>query len=61
MESVIKRASLEEQKVVRAKIPDHFRDENETAAAYQQVGHSPNRNTRSWYRDIYDFYQNNEC
>lgn len=61
MESVIKRASLEEQKVVRAKIPDHFRDENETAAAYQQVGDSPNRNTRSWYRDIYDFYQNNEC
>ena len=61
MESVIKRASLEEQKVVRAKVPDHFREENEAAAALKQVGYPPNRDTRSWYRDIYDFYQNNEC
>lgn len=41
--------------------PTHFREEDEVRAAYEQVGYTPNRNTKSWYRDIYDFYQNNEC
>lgn len=37
-----------------------FREDNEIQAAYNQVGQPPNRNTKSWYRDIYEFYQNNE-
>lgn len=61
MESVIKRASKEEQKIVREKADQKVREENEIQAAYNQVGETPNRNTKSWYRDIYDFYQNNEC
>lgn len=40
--------------------PLTIREENEVQAAYQQVGQTPNRNTKSWYRDIYEFYQNNE-
>lgn len=47
--------------VVRANPPHNFRDESEVHAAYAQVGQTPNRNTKSWYRDIYEFYQNNEC
>ena len=47
--------------IVRASPPKHIREESEVQAAYAQVGYNPNRNTRSWYRDIYDFYQNNEC
>lgn len=61
MESVIERASKEEQKIVREKADQKVREENEIQAAYNQVGETPNRNTKSWYRDIYDFYQNNEC
>ena len=61
MESVIKRASKEDQKIVREKADQKVREENEIQAAYNQVGETPNRNTKSWYRDIYDFYQNNEC
>lgn len=38
-----------------------FMEESEVQAAYAQVGDTPNRNTKSWYRDIYEFYQNNEC
>lgn len=38
-----------------------FRETDEVQAAYKQVGFNPNRNTKSWYRDIYEFYQNNEC
>lgn len=37
-----------------------FRNPNEVQAAYEQVGFTPHRNTKSWYRDIYEFYQNNE-
>lgn len=40
--------------------PENFREPSEVAAAYAQVGDTPNRNTKSWYRDIYEFYQNNE-
>lgn len=47
--------------IQRASPPKNFREENEVRAAFQQVGWNPRRNTKSWYRDIYDFYQNNEC
>lgn len=57
--SVIHRAKS--TKVVREEPPKEFRKENEVQAAYDQIGETPNRNTKSWYRDIYDFYQNNEC
>lgn len=48
-------------KIVRAKPQKGFREQSEVKAAYEQVGWTPNRNTKSWYRDIYEFYQNNEC
>ena len=48
-------------KIDRASPQKNFRQESEIRAAYAQIGYSPNRNTKSWYRDIYDFYQNNEC
>ena len=48
-------------KIERSSIPTNIRQENEVQAAYAQVGYTPNRGTKSWYRDIYDFYQNNEC
>ena len=48
-------------KIVRESPPESFRSDNEVQAAYAQVGETPERSTRSWYRDIYDFYQNNEC
>lgn len=38
-----------------------FRGQNEVQSAYEQVGYSPNREARSWYKDIYEFYQKNEC
>lgn len=47
--------------IQRAAAPVHFRNESEVHAAYEQVGYTPSRNTKSWYRDIYEFYQNNEC
>lgn len=40
--------------------PPPIRETNEVVAAYEQVGWTPNHNTKSWYRDIYEFYQNNE-
>lgn len=40
--------------------PPPIIEQNEVQAAYEQVGWTPNRNTKSWYRDIYEFYQNNE-
>ena len=46
--------------IKREEPPKNFRDSNEVSAAYKQVGQTPNRNTKSWYRDIYEFYQNNE-
>ena len=46
--------------IKRVEPPKNFRDSNEVSAAYKQVGQTPNRNTKSWYRDIYEVYQNNE-
>lgn len=46
--------------IVRAKPQQGFREQSEIKAAYEQVGYTPNRNTKSWYRDIYEFYQQNE-
>lgn len=46
--------------IKREEYPKNFRDSNEVSAAYKQVGNTPNRSTKSWYRDIYEFYQNNE-
>lgn len=57
----IARFSEKERVIRRYPIPKHFRDESEVHAAYEQVGYTPDRNTKSWYRDIYEFYQNNEC
>lgn len=57
--SVIARSSI--RKIERVAVTKNFRTENEVQAAYEQVGDTPNRNTKSWYRDIYEFYQNNEC
>lgn len=59
--SEIVRASEKERVIQRATPPKNFREESEVQAAYAQVGDTPNRNTKSWYRDIYEFYQNNEC
>ena len=56
--SVIARSSV--RKIKRATPPKNFREESEVQAAYAQVDDTPNRNTKSWYRDIYEFYQNNE-
>lgn len=56
----IVRASGKDRTIQRASTPKHFRGESEVKAAYEQIGETPNRNTKSWYRDIYDFYQNNE-
>lgn len=58
--SVIQRASKEEQSVKRESVTEPIRNTSEVQAAYKQVGYTPNRNTKSWYRDIYEFYQNNE-
>lgn len=57
--SVIARSKV--TKIKRQNPPTNFREEDEVAAAYEQVGDTPNRNTKSWYRDIYEFYQKNEC
>lgn len=59
--SVIKRSSESSRRIIREKPQEGFRETSEISAAYKQVGYSPNRNTKSWYRDIYEFYQNNEC
>lgn len=59
--SFIKRYSERSRKIVREKPKKGFRETNEIDAAYEQVGDTPNRNTKRWYGDIYDFYQNNEC
>lgn len=57
----IVRAPVKDRTIQRATPPEHFREESEVKAAYEQVGDTPYRNTKSWYRDIYEFYQNNEC
>ena len=57
--SVIERSDV--RKIERATPPKNFREESEVQSAYIQVGDTPNRDTKSWYRDIYEFYQQNEC
>ena len=47
--------------IKRKSPPKNFREDSEILAAYEQVGFNPERNSKSWYRDIYEFYQNNEC
>ena len=47
--------------IERVAPPEKIRDESEVQSAYEQVGDTPNRDTKSWYRDIYEFYQKNEC
>lgn len=58
-QSVIPRAT--KARIQRANAPVGFRDSSEERAAYEQAGYSPRHGVKSWYRDIYDFYQNNEC
>lgn len=58
--SVISRYSTDTH-IHRNNVKSGFRETDEVQAAYEQVGFNPNRNTKSWYRDIYEFYQNNEC
>ena len=59
--SVIPRAPTESRTICREKPPvNPVREVNEVQAAYAQVGQTPNRNIKSWYKDIYEFYQNNE-
>lgn len=58
--SSIQRAK--DAKIVRQKVTSPFHEPNEVMAAQDQLGGSfPNRRRKSWYRDIYEFYQNNEC
>lgn len=57
--SVITRSGV--SRIERATPPKNFRENSEVQSAYAQVGNTPNRNTKSWYRDIYEFYQKNEC
>lgn len=45
----------------RVSVTEKIRNESEVQSAYEQVGYNPSRSTKSWYRDIYEFYQNNEC
>jgi hypothetical protein len=58
MGGIIKRNNT--KGIQRAKYTKGFREQSEVKAAYEQVGWTPNRNTKSWYRDIYEFYQKNE-
>ena len=58
MDSVIPRASAD-TKIVRVSVTQNIRGD-EVQSAYEQVGKSPHNNVKSWYRDIYEFYQNNE-
>lgn len=50
-----------ERVIVREEVQPNFREQNEVAAAYAQVGDTPNRNVKSWYGDIYETYHKNEC
>lgn len=58
MDSIIPRASAD-TKIARASVTQSIRGD-EVQSAYEQVGKFPHNNVRSWYRDIYEFYQNNE-
>ena len=49
-------------KIERVKVKGPVHAINEVMAAQEQLGgHFPRASTKSWYRDIYEFYQNNEC
>lgn len=56
----IRRYSEKDRTIKRSAAPENFRIESEVQAAYAQVGQPPGRDTKSWYRDIYEFYQKNE-
>lgn len=57
--SVIPRSEV--ATIERSTPPEKIREHSEVKSAYEQVGYNPNRDTKSWYRDIYEFYQQNEC
>lgn len=59
MSSVIPRSK--DSHIERSSISGPIRSESEIQSAYEQAGFSPQHNVKSWYRDIYEFYQNNEC
>lgn len=48
-------------RIQRATSIGRARMDSEVQAAYAQMGTPPHHSTKSWYRDIYEFYQNNEC
>lgn len=58
--SKIQRYPEKDRTIKRSTAPENFRIESEVQAAYAQVGQPPGRDTKSWYRDIYEFYQKNE-
>lgn len=58
MGSVIPRAESG-TKITRLGVTKKIRGD-EVQSAYEQVGKFPHNNVKSWYRDIYEFYQNNE-
>ena len=58
MDSIIPRANSG-IKIIRADTQQKIRGD-EIQSAYEQVGKFPHNNVKSWYRDIYEFYQNNE-
>ena len=58
MASVIPRAGAV-TKIVREGTTQKIRGD-EIQSAYEQVGKFPHNHVKSWYRDIYEFYQNNE-
>ena len=58
MDSIIPRANSD-IKIIRADTQQKIRGD-EIQSAYEQVGKFPHNNVKSWYRDIYEFYQNNE-
>lgn len=59
MKSVIQRAT--NTGIVREQPTKGIRSNSEVQAAYAQVGVPSHHDVKSWYRDIYEFYQNNEC
>lgn len=61
LQNKIVRATEKDMNIHRATVQGKIRADSEVQAAYEQVGYSPDRSTKSWYRDIYEFYQNNEC
>lgn len=40
--------------------PVGYKERNEIQDAIEQVGGPRGNGTKSWYRDIYEFYQDNE-